>query len=103
LPVLALADHVTLLQVTREELLDQARANLRDVARWLGRHGIEAVPSAVNTPNGETRALYNELRERRCDLFVAGAYGHSRVGEFVFGGVTRDMILDVDFPVLISH
>jgi nucleotide-binding universal stress UspA family protein len=26
------------------------------------------------------------------DLVVAGAYGHTRLGEWMFGGVTRDLV-----------
>jgi nucleotide-binding universal stress UspA family protein len=103
LPVLALSKHVTLLQAVSKNALENARAGLRDVVHWLGRHGIEAVPGVVISHGSEVAALYNELRERRCDLFVAGAYGHSRIGEFTFGGVTRDMLLDAQFSVLISH
>lgn len=103
LPLLALAEHVTVLQAARKELLEFVRGNLRDVVRWLGRHGVEAVPAVAVGADHDFVALYNELKERRCDLFVAGAYGHSRLGEFVFGGVTRDMLLDAEFPVLISH
>ena len=102
LPLLELAAHVTILQAARKDQLEAVRANLRDVVRWLGHHEIEAVP-AVAAADGEIATLYSELKERGCDLFIAGAYGHSRVGEFVFGGVTRDMLLDADFPVLISH
>lgn len=103
LPLLGAAAHVTLLQAGRKDMLEHIRANLRDVVRWLGRHGIEAVPAVAVPAGGDAQTLYNELKERRCDLFVAGAYGHSRVGEFVFGGVTRDLLLDAGFPVLISH
>jgi nucleotide-binding universal stress UspA family protein len=103
LPFLARAEHVTVLQAAHKELLEHARANLRDVIRWLGRHGVEAVPAVAVGSDNDFMTLYGELKERNCDLFVAGAYGHSRLGEFVFGGVTRDLLLDADFPVLISH
>lgn len=103
LPAIGLSGHVTVLEVTTRAGLDRAQGHVKDVSRWLGRHGVEAVPSAVAASGSELMALHDELLERRCDLFVAGAYGHSRMGEFVFGGTTRDMLLSADFCVLISH
>jgi len=37
------------------------------------------------------------------DLLVMGAYGHSRLREFVLGGATREMLRDPRLPVLLSH
>ena len=36
-------------------------------------------------------------------LIVAGGYGHSRAGEWVFGGVTRDLLDQTGAHVLLSH
>ena len=37
------------------------------------------------------------------DLLVMGAYGHSRMREFVFGGVTRDLLGACAIPILMLH
>jgi nucleotide-binding universal stress UspA family protein len=37
------------------------------------------------------------------DLLVVGAYGHSRLREFVLGGVTRRLLREMTLPVLMSH
>jgi nucleotide-binding universal stress UspA family protein len=37
------------------------------------------------------------------DLIVMGAYGHSRMREFVLGGVSRDIFRHMTVPVLMSH
>jgi nucleotide-binding universal stress UspA family protein len=37
------------------------------------------------------------------DLIVAGAYGHSRLGEWVFGGVTRDLLASSPVCCLLAH
>jgi nucleotide-binding universal stress UspA family protein len=37
------------------------------------------------------------------DLLVAGAYGHSRLGEWIFGGVTRDILASSPLCCLMSH
>jgi nucleotide-binding universal stress UspA family protein len=103
LPVLEVSEHVTVLEVATRDGLERAHAHVKDVSRWLGRHGVEAVPSAILASGPEVSALHDELLERRCSLFIAGAYGHSRGREFVFGGITYDMLLEAEFCVLISH
>ena len=97
------AGNVTVLEVTSES--DQARADarVRDVGLWLERHDIPAARLAVGTTGGHAGHLHAELLNRKCDLLVAGAYGHNRLGEWVFGGVTQDVLLDPDFCVLLSH
>jgi nucleotide-binding universal stress UspA family protein len=37
------------------------------------------------------------------DLLVMGAYGHSRLREFILGGVTRSLLQEMTIPVLLSH
>ena len=42
-------------------------------------------------------------RDLKADLIVAGAFGHSRLREWAFGGVTRDLLLRGERCVLSSH
>jgi nucleotide-binding universal stress UspA family protein len=37
------------------------------------------------------------------DLLVMGAYGHSHLREWMFGGVTRTVLYEADLPVLMSR
>lgn len=103
LPLLAAAGHVTVLEITSESDEDAAKARVEDVACWLERHGISATTAVVGTKSDQTGYLRAELLDRKCDLLVAGAYGHNRLGEWVFGGVTRDVLLNPDCCVLLSH
>ena len=48
-------------------------------------------------------ALEAAARRHDSDLLVMGAYGHSRLREFVLGGATRSMINQPPLPVLLSH
>jgi nucleotide-binding universal stress UspA family protein len=41
--------------------------------------------------------------EQSADLIVMGCYGHSRLREFILGGVTRDMLGSTHVPTLMSH
>lgn len=51
----------------------------------------------------ETRAILDQAHAIGADLIVMGGYGHSRLSEMVFGGVTREMLRTADIPVLMSH
>jgi nucleotide-binding universal stress UspA family protein len=74
-----------------------------DVCTWLRRHGIDAElhhsASAAHVAN-DLAAL---AREVRADLVVMGGYGHSRIREQVFGGVTRALLAKPPAPMLLSH
>ena len=51
----------------------------------------------------ETPAILDQALALDADLIVMGGYGHSRVGEFIFGGVTRDMLKTSTVPLLLAH
>ena len=103
LPLLEVAGHAGVLEVTSEVDREDAKVRVRDVARWLEKHGVVATARAIETQSGEAQYLHAELLSQKCDLLVAGAYGHNRLGEWIFGGVTQDLLLDPDFCVLLSH
>jgi nucleotide-binding universal stress UspA family protein len=103
LPLLTLAERVTILEVIGKDDADAARAGLADVAGWMKTHGIEATPM-VAPATGDDAARLNEIvGELGGDLLVAGAYGHSRVREWALGGVTRDLLLRAGRCALVSH
>ena len=58
---------------------------------FLGAHGVEARPELVEGPD-EHIALFEALDKCGADLIVSGAYGHSRLREWAFGGVTRSLL-----------
>lgn len=103
LPLLRLARNVTVLEAARKSAQSLALGRVVDVARWLESHDITAEPVTSTLRGSDAADLYSEMIVRGCDFLVAGAYGHSRMGEFVFGGVTHDMLLDPQYCVLISH
>lgn len=74
-----------------------------DVAGWLQRHGVGAHAHAqglVADVASDLRALALQLG---ADLVVMGCYGHSRIREQVFGGVTRGLLARLPMPVLMAH
>lgn len=103
MPLLLAAGRVTVLTVAGQADAISAGNATADVAHWLSRHGVEAVPAVVTADGSELGGLSRELGQRGCDLLVAGAFGHNRLGEWIFGGATNDILLDPEFCVLLSH
>jgi nucleotide-binding universal stress UspA family protein len=81
-----------------------AGAELAGVGRYLAGHKIEA--SLRPWPSAEKdvgERLLSEVADRQGDLLVMGCYGHSRVHEWVLGGVTRTILRSMTVPVLMTH
>ena len=75
-----------------------------ELAAVFSRHDIKVVAKSISAPHlSPADALLNEAADSGADLIVIGAYGHSRLREFVFGGVTRTMLQNMTAPVLMSH
>jgi nucleotide-binding universal stress UspA family protein len=77
---------------------------LKDVGGFLARHGITVVGERVRAPTVTvTDTLFHLVEEERIDLIVAGADGQKRLGEWIFGGVTRDLLATSPVCCLFSH
>ena len=103
LPLLKQAARVTLGAIAAEDDLGMARAQLADVAHWLERHGVAAEQVAVPAIGDDANALWALAQDLGGDLIVAEAYGHSRLREWVLGGVTKNLLLSKDRYSLVSH
>jgi nucleotide-binding universal stress UspA family protein len=103
LPLLKLAGRISLVEIAPEAELPRAKEQLGDVAAWLSSHGIRAQPEALPAAGSDSQQLANLAHERSAGLIVAGAYGHSRLREWVLGGVTGDFLLNPHCCVLLSH
>jgi nucleotide-binding universal stress UspA family protein len=103
LPMLELAGRVTIVEIAAAPELEAAAARLADVAVWLKCHGIAAEPLPVRAAGDNASQLSAIARQLRVDVIVAGVYGHSRLREWVLGGVTRELLLKADHCALVSH
>ena len=73
-------------------------------AAVLSRHGIKVVAEPMMTDGHNAgEALLMRANDLGADLLVMGAYAHSRMREFVFGGATRHVLEHMKIPVLMSH
>ena len=98
-----LADRVTVVEIAACDNLADARGRTEDVADWLARHGVAAAARAVVAANDEPTGLGDVAKELDAGLLVGGAYGHTRLREWVLGGVTRDLLLQPARCSLVSH
>lgn len=104
LPVLKCADEVVILGVCDADEVADTEVHTASVVEFLLRHGIEARAKVIAAHNDEVAAkLQAEAKAIEADLIVAGAYGHTRLGEWFFGGVTFDLLQDPQRFLLLSH
>lgn len=75
-----------------------------ELAAVLSRHGADVTAKSLAAPElSPADALLNHAATVGADLLVMGGYGHSRLREYVFGGVTRGILETMTLPVLMSH
>ena len=92
---------VTGSDVTTESALKESG---HDLARSLDRHGIKTIVS--HRPKGQISIgdeLLNEAADTGADLIVTGAFGHSRLYDFVIGATTSHLLAHMTSPVLFSN
>ena len=100
---LRLAKTVTIAVVTDEKTLPEENPALK-LVDYLDRHNINtavALVQAQRRPIG--RALQDHALEIEAGLLVMGAFGHSRMRDFVMGGATTGILRDLKLPILLSH
>ncbi len=99
-PLLALAKSVRVVRIERDTHDLQAES----VLEYLSRHNIHAeLKIADHGWLTVEEALENEAQALSADWVVMGAYGHSRVREILFGGVTRYLLESAQVPLFIAH
>jgi len=73
------------------------------VQAWLNRHEVESEVRLESGADAAGDVLLSRAADFESDLIVMGAYGHSRVREWVLGGVTRHLLNHMTVPTLMSH
>lgn len=75
-----------------------------DIATYLARHGVKVT---VDRLPSQGRTIAATLRQHAVDvsaeLLVMGAYGHSRLRERIFGGVTKSIVDEPSLPVFMAR
>ena len=104
LPLLARADAVQVVVVGDESAPEHGYIGGADIAEHLARHGARVEVLRLSS-NGDDvgRLLLSQAAAFGADLLVMGAYGHSRLRERLFGGVTRTVLTEAALPVLMCR
>ena len=102
-PFMQRAKSVRLLTVTGEKPLEED-ASL-GIVRNLKLHGITATVDSEPMIGfeGAGAAILRYCKRTDAGLLVMGAYGHSRIRDFIVGGATRTMLAGVPLPILLAH
>jgi nucleotide-binding universal stress UspA family protein len=103
MPFLHRAKSIEIVAVNEDEdVVGQASSDA--LSAHLLRHDLAAGLHQLTTaPSGIHNTILSFATEIRADLLVMGGYGHSRLREFILGGVTRGMFKALKIPALISH
>jgi nucleotide-binding universal stress UspA family protein len=106
MPLLRRAEKVVVLSVNahRPSGGDHGEIPSANIALHLARHGVNA--EAANTVAdgiAVSDIVLSHVSDRGIDLIVTGAWGHSRMREWAFGGVTASLLRDTTVPALMSH
>ncbi len=103
LPILQMAKRATVITILNEKSIVTKRW-AAELAKHLTRHGVEISLETVDA-NGCAigDVLRSSVASKNADLLVMGAYGHSRVRDFILGGATASMIAQPPIPIFLSH
>jgi nucleotide-binding universal stress UspA family protein len=103
MPLLERAGHVEVVIVANERgKKDEIEG--ADMAAHLARHGLNVeVKRTVLGDIDVADVILSHAADAGSDFIVMGGYGHSRLREFVLGGVTRSIFRSMTVPVLMSH
>jgi len=103
MPLLELAGSIEVVSVTNERgKYDEIEG--ADMGLHLARHGVKVAVTRITRGNIDVvDALLSHAADSGADFMVMGGYGHSRLREFVLGGVTRGILHSMVVPTLMSH
>jgi nucleotide-binding universal stress UspA family protein len=103
MPILEKAKRVCVLTVTKEKAIDTRRSGA-ELAKHLARHSVDVVLDEVDAKGRSIGDVFEaHVTYRNANLLVMGAYGHSRIREFILGGATMRMLARPPVPVFLSH
>lgn len=104
MPFLRRASHVRIFSATDDKPM-QSAARGREIAQQLTSEGVDAIYEDVKKTDRHTIGSFieNYVADHNIDLLVMGAYGHSKLREFILGGATRSVLMNPPGWIMLSH
>jgi len=103
LPLLRKGKQVEIVMVANGRAKSDEIAGV-DLGQHLARHGLNVEVKRITSPDIDVAStILSYAADTSADFLVMGGYGHSRLREFVLGGVTRGLLESMTVPVLMSH
>ncbi len=104
LPLLRRAAKVIVMAINPANAGDHGEQPGADIALFLARHGVPVTATSHTVEDVDAGSwLLSRASDAEIDLIVMGGYGHSRIRELAFGGVTRTLMQSMTVPVLMAH
>lgn len=100
LPLLKKANNVVVATITEKYKTCLPEA---DICQHLSRHGVNVEALTLSDSTSAERRIIDTGESIGADMIVAGAWGHKRINEIVFGGVTRELLSNQKWPVFLAH
>jgi nucleotide-binding universal stress UspA family protein len=102
MPPLDKAGRVEIVMISNERGKQQIEG--ADMCQHLARHGLKVDVHRITGGDIDVAdALLSHAADSGADFMVMGGYGHSRLREFVLGGVTHSIFRSMTVPALMSH
>ena len=103
MPFLQKAKQVEIVMVSGNKPKNDEIAGV-DLGQHLARHGLKIDVKRITSPEIDIAStILSYAADSSTDLIVMGGYGHSRLREFILGGVTRGLLESMTVPALMSH
>jgi nucleotide-binding universal stress UspA family protein len=103
LPILKKAKQVYIVTITNEKSIS-GRRSAEELARNLVSHDVHVILDTADAGGrGIGEVLTSYVDSVGGDILVMGAYGHSRMRDFILGGATRSMVSKPPVPIFLSH
>ena len=103
MPILERADKVEVIAITGPTTHKAVLQGGERIASRLRLGGVEAEFKRLPSDDDAANALLSYIADTSADMLVAGGYGHSRLREALFGGVTRTLLASQTLPLFLSH
>ena len=100
LPLIAMGSQTIAVQCRQDLDKQAANPSFDPLIGYLHAHGAGDCRTEVIEQGSATSGLVHSARRLQAGILIAGAYGHTRLREALFGGATQALLDDVTGPAL---